>query len=101
MKIVYLKYIDPMLWTRPEDKIYEADLEHLKLMVVRDAGILIKEDENTIILGEVHLAQDNKELADWDIEFPCYRHVSVVNKADIIHRQDWEVEEFCEKEDIQ
>jgi len=92
MKVVYVKYIDPMLWTKPEDKLYDEDVDLLDLMVVREAGILVREDEKKIILAEVHIGEDNPSLVEWEIVFPFYRHVSVINKQDILHREDFEIQ---------
>ena len=88
MKIVFIKYRDPMLFNRPNDNIYPEDLEQLVPGIIRDAGILIKEDEERIHLGEAHIADDNPELDEWGIRYPYYRNVRVIHKSQIIERQD-------------
>jgi len=52
MKIVFVKYQDPMLLNKPTENIYPEDLDQFLPAVVRDAGILIKEDETRVLLGE-------------------------------------------------
>ena len=93
MKVVYVKYVDPMLWTKPDDNLYEEDIDLLDLMVVREAGILIREDDKKIVLAEVHASEDNPSLVEWKIIFPFYRHASIINKKDILYRKDFEIEE--------
>ena len=98
MKLVYVKYVDPMLWTKPTEVLYEDDIESLELIVVRTAGILIKEDESKLILGEVHLEEDNQKLSNWEVVFPRYRYVAIVNKRDILLRQDFEIVDITNKD---
>ncbi len=92
MKILYVKYRDPMLFNRPNDNIYPEDLDQIVPAIIRDAGILIKEDEERILLGETHVAEDNPELHEWGIRHPYYRNVRVIHKSQIIERREFEVE---------
>ena len=89
MKVVYLKYRDPMLFNRPNENVYPEDLEQIVPAIIRDAGIIIKEDEDTIHLGEAHVAEDNQTLHDWGLRHPYYRNVRVIAKSSIIERMDW------------
>ncbi len=92
MKILYVKYRDPMLFNRPNDNIYPEDLDQIVPAIIRDAGILIKEDEERILLGETHIAEDNPELDEWGVRHPHYRNVRVIHKSQIIERREFAVE---------
>ena len=87
MKILYVKYRDPMLFNKPTENIYEEDLDQFEPMVCRDAGILIRETEDNIILGETHTKEDNPALAEWGVVLPYYRCVRVIHKTQIIERK--------------
>ena len=89
MKIVFVKYRDPMLFNRPTENVYPEDLEQIIPAIIRDAGILIKEDDDNVWLGEAHLAEDNPELDEWGLRHPYYRNVRVIHKSQIIERQEW------------
>jgi len=89
MKILYVKYRDPMLFNRPTENVYPKDLEQILPAIIRDAGILIKEDEENVWLGESHIAEDNPELNDWGLRHPYYRNVRVIHKSQIIERKEW------------
>ena len=89
MKIVFIKYRDPMLFNRPNDNVYPENLESIVPAIIRDAGIVIKEDEENIYFGEAHVAEDNPELNDWGLRHPYYRNVRVIHKSQIIERKDW------------
>lgn len=93
MKVVFIKYRDPMLFNRPNDNVYPEDLESILPAIIRDAGIIIKETEENIWLGEAHVAEDNTELDDWGLRHPHYRNVRVIHKSQIIERMEWIVEE--------
>jgi len=91
MVVVWLKYVDPMLWTRSVDDLYEADIEKLKPPVITTSGILIKEEGMVLILGEVTYAKDNVSLDEWGIIYPRYRNVQVIHKKAIVERKDFDV----------
>ena len=93
MKVVYLKYRDPMLFNRPTENVYPEDLESILPAIIRDAGIIIKETEDNIYLGESHVAEDNQELNDWGLRHPYYRNVRVIHKSSIIFRIDFKTDE--------
>ena len=101
MKVVFLKVIDPIIWPDPEKVFYEEDLEKVRNMVLRHSGILIREDDELIIIGEVQSSEDNPELDDWGVEFPRYRHLTLIHKSQVIYRKDFEIDEssICEKGD--
>lgn len=91
MKILYVKYRDPMLFNRPNENIYEEDLDQILPGIIRDAGILIKEDNERVWLGEAHVAEDNPELEDWGVRHPHYRNVRVIHKSQIIEREEFQL----------
>ena len=93
MIIVFVKYRDPMLFNRPNENVYPEDLDFIVPAIIRDAGILIKEDEENIHLGEAHVAEDNLELHDWGIRHPYYRNVRVIAKSQIIERTEFKLNE--------
>ena len=88
MKLIYVKYRDPMLFNKPNENIYLEDFEFIVPMIVRDAGILIHETEDSIYLGEANVTEDNVKLDEWGIRLPYYRNVRVIHKSQIIERQD-------------
>jgi len=89
MIIAFIKYQDPMLFNKPTDNIYDEDLDQLKPAIIRDAGILIKEDDERILLGETHVAEDNPELDEWGVRHPYYRNVRVIHKSQVIEREEF------------
>ena len=91
MKVAYVKVKDPILWTKAEDLMYDDDLDNLNPIVIRKAGIILREDEEQLIIGEIHTEEDNKKLNDWGVQFPRYRYLAIINKLDIIERKDFEV----------
>ena len=93
MKILYVKYRDPMLFNRPNENIYDEDLDKFKPALIRDAGILLKEDDERIWFGETHVAEDNPELDEWGIRHPYYRNVRVIHKSQVIERREFQVSE--------
>lgn len=61
----------------------------------RVAGLIIREDEEFLLLGESAVLQDNPSVGDRvgkDL-FPSYRNVLPVRKKDIIERIDFDIEE--------
>ena len=91
MKVIYIKYRDPMLFNKPTENIYEEDLDQFVPMICRDAGILLRETENNIFLGESHTEEDNQLLADWGVVLPYYRCVRVISKSQIIERKEFDL----------
>ena len=93
MKIVYLKVEDPIAWKKPEAEFYEEDKKLFTLCVDRVAGVLVMEDKETITIGAVSIAEDNKVLAEQGLMYPRYRYVMTVAKKNVKDRQDFEVKE--------
>ena len=93
MKIVYLKYKDPMIWHNPQARFYEEDLKSMSSVTCRIAGILIKEDDEKIILGEATIEEDNIKLLEGGIEFPYYRDIAIITKTSIVERKDFKIKE--------
>lgn len=93
MKLVYLKVIDPIAWQKPDARFFIDDIEYFVLNVLRTSGLLIHEDEEKIVLGEITLACDNPKLDEFGVKFPSYRDVQIINKKNIRERQDFEVTE--------
>ena len=91
MKILYVKYRDPMLFNRPTENVYDEDLPQILPAIIRDAGILLLENEHNIWLGEAHLSVDNPELDVWGLRHPYYRNVRVIAKSQIVERQEFDV----------
>jgi hypothetical protein len=91
-KIVYIKYCDPMMWTKPNENFYEDALQDLTTQVIRTGGLLLKENDESIILGEVHLAEDNPHNTRAGIEYPVYRGISIISKTSIITRKEFDIE---------
>jgi hypothetical protein len=92
LKVVFVTIIDPIAWRKPDTVFFEEDLEWLgNLEVLCTAGILIKETEEVLILGEVHTAVDNKALADAGVDYPRFRDMVTIAKKNIIERYEFEV----------
>jgi len=94
MIIAFIKYQDPMLFNKPTENIYEEDLDQFVPMIARDAGIVIRETDDTIILGEAHVSEDNQVLDEWGVTFPYYRCVRVIAKSQIIERLDFNIKDL-------
>ncbi len=90
MKVVYIKYSDP----RPfKEDPAERLPTHFHRIVFNVAGLLIREDDELIFLGERAVEEDNSKVAERygrDM-FPAYRNVLPIRKSDIIERRDVEV----------
>lgn len=92
MKVVFLKIKDPIEYRKPDVQFMDEDMEWIKnLTVLRIAGIVLHEDDNTITIGEAQIADDNPEMKAAGITFPSYRYVTTIGKCSIIDRQDFEV----------
>lgn len=91
MKIVYVKIKDPVAWERPDAQFYEEDIKHFTCNIMRNAGILIYENEEMLVLGEISIAEDNPKLDDLGLKFPRYRDVMIIAKENILDRQDFEL----------
>lgn len=84
VRVVYVRYRDPNPLEFPDRP------ERLPGPVFHAAGVLLREDEEFVALGEVAFADENVPLetrygADL---FPAYRHILTVPKASILERRD-------------
>ena len=90
MKIVYVKYSDPgQFRENPSEKIPTRYLR----MVFSAAGLLIREDDELIVIGERASVEDNEKAAEKygrDM-LPAYRNITPIRKSDIISRKDIEI----------
>lgn len=88
MRISYVKYREQRsLAPQGSSVSYEA--------VFRAAGIVVREEEEILFLGEIATREDNVDLlhrfgADM---LPAYRNVLPIRKEDIIERQDVEIKD--------
>lgn len=84
VRMVYLRYRDPKPLEFPDRP------ERLGGPVFHAAGVLLREDDDFLALGEVAFAEENELLArryGADL-FPAYRNVLTVPKAAIVERRD-------------
>ncbi len=84
VRVVYLRYRDPTPLEFPDRP------ERLPGPVFHAAGILLREDEEFVAIGEVAFAEENAPLAaryGRDL-FPAYRNVLTVPKAAILERHE-------------
>ena len=90
MKVVYIKYSDPKPFNEdPAEKLPT----HFHRIIFSVAGILIREDEELVFIGERAAGEDNAKVAERygrDM-FPAYRNVLPIRKSDIIERRDIEL----------
>lgn len=93
MKIIYVKFRDPVAWFKPAERWHEEDLEFFDNATIRVAGILLNEDDNKVVIGEITLAKDNKKSEEWGVKYPSYRYVMIIAKSSIVDRQDFEIKE--------
>jgi len=92
LKLCYLKYSDPKPFrSEPGKNLLVPEMR----ITFRVAGLIIREDEEFLLLGESAVLQDNPSVGDRvgkDL-FPSYRNVLPVRKKDIIERIDFDIEE--------
>ncbi len=84
VRVVYVRYRDPTPLEFPDRP------ERLPGPVFHAAGILLREDEEFLALGEVAWAEENSPLASRygaDL-FPAYRNVLTITKAAILERRE-------------
>ena len=85
IRVVYVRYRDPTPLEFPDRP------ERLPGPVFHAAGILLREDDEFLALGEVAWSEENEALAvkyGRDL-FPAYRNVLTIPKATIQERQDF------------
>lgn len=86
-RITYVKYRDVASFSRGQGKEVRT--------VFRTAGMVIREDNEFLVMGEVCTKEDNEQAAvnfGSDM-FPAYRSVVPIRKEDIVERRDFELEE--------
>ncbi len=85
-----MKYADPKPFNEnPSEKLSMQ----FHRIVFQTAGLLIREDDELVFIGEKAAEDDNTKLAERygrDM-FPAYRNVLPIRKSDIIERRDLEV----------
>jgi hypothetical protein len=84
VRVVYLRYRDPNPLEFPDRP------ERLPGPVFHAAGVLLREDDEYLALGEVAFSEENPPLAQRygaDL-FPAYRNVLTVPKTAIVERRD-------------
>lgn len=84
LRVVYLRYRDPTPLEFPDRP------ERLPGPLFHVAGVLLREDDEFLALGEVAWEEENRPLAGRygrDL-FPAYRNVLTIPKAAIVERQD-------------
>ncbi len=86
IRVVYVRYRDPNPLEFPDRP------EKLPGPLFHAAGVLLREDDEFLALGEIALAEENRPFARRygpDL-FPAYRHVLTIPKAAIVDRRDLE-----------
>ena len=84
VRVVYLRYRDPSSLEFPERP------GPLTGPIFHAAGVLLREDEQFLALGEIAYAQENEPLAHrygGDL-FPAYRNILTIPQASIVERHD-------------
>lgn len=87
LRVAYVRYRDPTPLEFPDRP------ERMAGPIFHAAGVVLREDDEFLALGEVALAAENPDLArryGADL-FPAYRNVLTVPKAAIVERRDLEV----------
>lgn len=84
---MYVKYSDPRPFN--EDPAEKLPTQFHRI-IFNVAGILIREDEELIFIGERAVEEDNAKVAEryGKDMFPAYRNVLPIRKSDIIERRD-------------
>lgn len=88
IRVVYLRYRDPNPIEFPDRP------GRLAGPIFHAAGVLLREDEQFLALGEIAFRDENPAFAGRygaDL-FPAYRNVLTVPKAMILERRDFQVE---------
>ncbi len=89
LRVVYVRYRDPNPLEFPDRP------EKLPGPIFHAAGVLLREDEEFLALGEIALAEENPLLVQrYGVDlFPAYRNVLTIPKATIVQRRDFEASE--------
>ena len=83
VEVVYVRYRDP------DPLEFPGERGRLPGPIFHAAGVLLREDEEFLALGEIAFAADNPEyMARFGGDlFPSYRHVLTIPKASILERR--------------
>jgi hypothetical protein len=84
VRVVYVRYHDPNPLEFPNRP------ERLPGPIFHAAGVLLREDDEFLALGEVAFAEENPPMVQRygaDL-FPAYRNVLTIPKATIVERRD-------------
>jgi hypothetical protein len=84
VRVVYVRYRDPNPLEFPDRP------ERLPGPIFRAAGVLLREDDEFLALGEIAFAEENPELMSRygaDL-FPAYRNILTIPKASIVERRE-------------
>lgn len=84
VRVVYLRYRDPNPLEFPDRP------ERLPGPIFHTAGVLLREDDEFLALGEIAFAEENPPMVQrYGVDlFPAYRNVLTVPKATIVERRD-------------
>ena len=88
MKVTYVEFKDHMTDQNPVAFYSEKDLDDFVPMVVRVAGVLLREDEESLVIGMAILTADNSHLEE---QGDTYRLPFLILKATITRRTDFEI----------
>ena len=91
MKLVFIQFRDPCLWSTPTVVYYEEDLERFKPLIISTGGILLRETDSILILGTVTRGEDNRSVEELGMDCPQYRDIGVYEKSQIVFRKDFEI----------
>jgi hypothetical protein len=90
VKVVYVRYSDPKPFSPHGEggvgaAVYRA--------VFRAGGVVVREDDDVLFLGEEAVRDDNGAIAErfGSDMFPAYRNIVPIRKEDIIERIDFEI----------
>ncbi len=92
VRVVYLRYRDPTPLEFPDRP------ERLSGPVFHAAGVLLREDDRFLALGEIAFRDENRPLVGRygsDL-FPAYRNVLTVPKDSILERRDFSIRGFTD-----
>jgi hypothetical protein len=84
VRVVYVRYRDPNPLEFPDRP------ERLAGPIFYAAGVLLREDEKFLALGEIAFAEENPLLVQrYGVDlFPAYRNILTIPKGAIVERRD-------------
>jgi hypothetical protein len=87
VRVVYVRYRDPNPLEFPDRP------ERLPGPIFHAAGVVLREDDEFLALGEIAFAEENPPMVQRygpDL-FPAYRNILTIPKATIVERRDVDV----------